>query len=111
MNISTATPTLHFDYHNNDIQTKGECQRCKRAKCALSKTIINKYVTLQRNKDCTLPSTPKMFMQKQTPPPQQTLPEHLPKSEQPIPQSKAKPDIEHEDEANMDSTNPFFGVG
>lgn len=123
MNISTATPTLHFDYHNNDIQTKGECQRCKRAKCSLSKTIINKYVTLQRNKDCTLPSTPKVFAQKQAPPPRNALPpQSLPvppqiqptlheppvKPPQPEIKSKAKSDVEHEDESNLESS-PYYG--
>lgn len=105
LKISSGTVTNHINkYHNDDIIQKGECERCRKAKFHMSKTLISMKITSQRNPDSPLPSTSEKLGLSEPalkePPPK---PQHTTKS-------TVKPDIAHEDEADM-SSNAFWSVG
>jgi hypothetical protein len=66
----------------------------------MSKTLISMKVTSQRNPDSPLPSTSEKL----------GLSEPVLPKPQPTTKSTVKPDIAHEDEADM-SSNAFWSVG
>jgi len=114
--ISSATAANHIKYHNNEILQRGECSRCRKAKSNLSKTIISKEASSQRNPESTLPSTKEIVEHRApTEKPVLTKPEPIfPDTPPPQPpqttitKSTAKPEVQHEDEANLEFS-PFYG--
>ncbi len=111
LHVSSRTVLLHIaEYHNGDIENLGECQRCKRAKSNLSKYVFSKTAASEANPERATPSAQNSVphADKITPSLIDTPPPEKPKAEQP--QSQAKPDVEHEDEANFRS-NENWSVG
>ncbi len=111
LHISSATAKNHIDYHNRDIQQLGECTRCRQAKFYMSKTLISKYASNQRNPESSLPSTKAKLGLEQPKLPEPVFPEPPEKpQQQQLKSTTAKSDVEHEDEANF-SSNANWTVG